>query len=59
MDYVMDTPSDYWCDVAAAFMDLGDGGCDFIDRVETEDKTERDPESIRREIEARLARLTG
>ena len=26
--------SDYWCDVAAAFMDLGDGGCDFIDRVE-------------------------
>jgi len=31
----------------------------FIDRVETEDKTERDPESIRREIEARLARLTG
>ena len=34
-DYVMDTPSDYWCDVAAAFLDLGDIGCDFIDRVET------------------------
>jgi len=31
----------------------------FVDRVETEDKTERDPEAIRKEIEARLARLVG
>jgi hypothetical protein len=31
----------------------------FVDRVETEDKTERDPEVIRKEIEARLARLVG
>jgi hypothetical protein len=31
----------------------------FVDRVETEDKTERDADSIRRELEARIARLMG
>jgi hypothetical protein len=31
----------------------------FIDKVETEDKTARDPESIRAELEARLNRLIG
>ena len=31
----------------------------WIERVETEDKTERDPESIKAELEARLNRLLG
>jgi len=31
----------------------------FVDRVETEDKTERDADSIRKELEARLNRLIG
>ena len=31
----------------------------FVDKVETEDKTPRDAEAIRKEIEARIARLVG
>ena len=31
----------------------------FVDRVETEDKTTRDADAIRKEIEARIARLVG
>jgi len=31
----------------------------FVDRVETEDKTPRDADAIRKEIEARIARLVG
>jgi len=31
----------------------------FVDRVETEDKTERDAETIRRDLEQRLDRLLG
>jgi len=31
----------------------------FVDRVETEDKTERDAETIRRDLEERLSRLLG
>ena len=31
----------------------------FIDKVETEDKTPRDADAIRKEIEARIARLVG
>lgn len=31
----------------------------FVDRVETEDKTERDAEAIRRDLEQRLDRLLG
>ncbi len=31
----------------------------FVDKVETEDKTPRDADAIRKEIEARIARLVG
>ena len=31
----------------------------FVDKVETEDKTERDPDTIKAELEARLNRLLG
>ena len=38
---------------------LGKSVALFTDKVETEDKTERDPESIKAELEARLNRLLG
>jgi hypothetical protein len=31
----------------------------FVDRVETEDKTARDADAVRAELEARLNRLIG
>jgi len=38
---------------------LGKSVALFTDKVETEDKTERDAESIKAELEARLNRLLG
>ena len=38
---------------------LGKSVALFTDKVETEDKTERDPETIKAELEARLNRLLG
>jgi len=38
---------------------LGKSVALFTDKVETEDKTERDPDTIKAELEARLNRLLG